>query len=184
MPIRKAEAKSASDARQLRRRDRGTAPPLRPAHAIAEAHRRIYRRAFAGGGVLDCRSDGRAARRQSLDHRALHLSSRPQRVPGSAGADARTGARPALAHRRSHQRRPGRRSSGRHELRRLAQPRLAKSASHHIRSRRRRVRPRGQYSLPLASRLRGRRILDLSGRALFRAGARSSAQRDFAARLQ
>ena len=55
---------------------------------------------------------------------------------------------------------------------------------HHIRSGRSGGRPSGQYSLSRAPRLCGRRILHVSGRALFRAGARSPAQRYLAARVQ
>ena len=161
MPIRKAEAKSAVDPassgdviEELRRRyDRLTQSQKRIAEYIVEHSQAV---AFSTVDQMAAQLDVNPSTIVRFTYR-LGLNG----LPGFAGADARTGARPALTHRRPHQRRSGGRSSGRHEFRRLAQSRLAKSASHHIRSRRRRVRPRGQYSL------RSRRVYVAAGFSTF-----------------
>ena len=94
------------------------------------------------------------ARRQSVDRGALHLSARAQRLPRSAGTNARTGARPALADRQSDRRTPGqRRASRRHQLRRLAQPRLAEPPSHHRGHRLGDIRPCHQPDRPGSTRV-------------------------------
>ena len=184
MPIRKAEAKSAADAassgdviEELRRRyDRLTQSQKRIAEYIVEHSQAV---AFSTVDQMAAQLDVNPSTIVRFTYR-LGLNGFPdlqERMRELVrGQLSRTGdpinegqvAAP----------------SGRHELRRLAQPRLAKSASHHIRSGRRGVRPGGQYSRSRAPRLCGRRILHLSGRALFRAGARSPAQRYLAARVQ
>src|ERR1700704_4854366 len=133
MPIRKAEAKSAADAassgdvidERRRRYDRLTQSQKRIAEYIVEHSQAV---AFSTVDQMAAELDVNPSTIVRFTYRL-----RAKRFPGPPG----TGARPALAHRRSGGRGPGCGASGGDELRRLAEPRLAKPAPHDSRARQR-----------------------------------------------